>query len=37
MPQQHTVVMTVEASGTVTPAPQPDAAEATDVKEPTDG
>ena len=34
MPEQHTIVITVEASGEVTPA---NAVEATEDKEPTDG
>jgi len=37
MPEQHTVVITVEASGEVTPAKQPDAVEATEEMECTDG
>jgi hypothetical protein len=37
MAEQHTVVLTVEASGEVTPAQQPDAVEATEVEEPSDG
>jgi hypothetical protein len=37
MPEQHTVVITVEASGVVTPAPQPDPVEATEEGELTDG
>ena len=38
MAEQHIVVLTVEASGEVTPAaPQPDAVEATEEGELTDG
>lgn len=37
MPEQHTVVITVEASGEVTPAQQPEAVEATEEKESSDG
>jgi hypothetical protein len=38
VPEQHTLVITVEASGEVTPAtPQPDAVEPTAEEEPTDG
>jgi hypothetical protein len=37
MPEQHTIVITVEASGEVTPAPQPDPVEAVEVEEPSDG
>jgi hypothetical protein len=38
VPEQHTAVITVEASGEVTPATQqPDAVEATEAEEPTDG
>jgi len=36
MPEQHTVVITVEASGEVTPA-KPDAVEANEEKESADG
>jgi hypothetical protein len=38
VPEQHTVVITVEASGEITPAAkQPDAVEATEEGELTDG
>jgi hypothetical protein len=37
MPEQHTVVITVEASGEVTPAKQAPVVEAAEEKEASDG